>query len=154
MNENLEKVKLLARDLRNGKQFPRGPRQGTLGGYVLAARAVDKCRAVLSGTEGEYPFELPSGPVCPASPKSPTTTFARSWPAAPFDEIATWISKQAKPSNTERIVWNKSPARSAPERSFPELQEYGGLHCPVYSAKPRDLPLVRCLTSKRNDSDL
>jgi hypothetical protein len=23
MNENLEKVKLLARDLRNGKQFPR-----------------------------------------------------------------------------------------------------------------------------------
>ncbi|TLY29238.1 MAG: DUF5069 domain-containing protein, partial [Nitrospirae bacterium] len=46
MKENLEKVKLLARDLRNGKEFPRSPRE-TLGGYVLAARAVDKCRAVL-----------------------------------------------------------------------------------------------------------
>ena len=43
MNENLEKVKLLARDLRDSKQYPRSPRE-TLGGFVLAARAVDKCR--------------------------------------------------------------------------------------------------------------
>ena len=42
--ENLEKVKLLSRDLRDGKEFPRSPRP-TLAGYVLAARAVDKCRA-------------------------------------------------------------------------------------------------------------
>jgi len=45
MNTNLDKVKLLARDLRDGKQFPRSPRT-TLGGYVVAARAVDKCRAL------------------------------------------------------------------------------------------------------------
>src|SRR5438445_10350066 len=56
--ENLEKVKLLARDLRNGKEFPRSPR-ATLGGYVLAARAVDKCRAVLAGMEGEYHSNCP-----------------------------------------------------------------------------------------------
>jgi len=37
---NLEKMKLLSRDLRDGKEYPRSPR-GTLGGYVLAARAVD-----------------------------------------------------------------------------------------------------------------
>jgi len=48
MDKNLEKVKLLARDLRDGKQFPRSPR-ATLAGYVLAPRAVDKCRAVLVG---------------------------------------------------------------------------------------------------------
>ncbi len=41
MKDNLEKVRLLARDLRNGKEFPRSPRE-TLGGYVLAARAVDR----------------------------------------------------------------------------------------------------------------
>ena len=39
MHEELEKVKLLARDLRDGKEFPRSPR-ATLAGYVLAARAV------------------------------------------------------------------------------------------------------------------
>ena len=41
MHEDLERVKLLARDLRDGKEFPRSPR-ATLAGYVLAARAVDK----------------------------------------------------------------------------------------------------------------
>jgi uncharacterized protein DUF5069 len=58
MNKNLEKVKLLAPDLRNGKQFPRSPR-ATLAGYVLAPRAVDKCRAVLVGWEGEYHSNCP-----------------------------------------------------------------------------------------------
>src|SRR2546426_900759 len=58
MKENLEKVKLLARDLRNGKEFPRSPRE-TLGVYVLAARAVEKCRAVLVGWQGEYHSNCP-----------------------------------------------------------------------------------------------
>src|SRR5437879_13510159 len=57
-NENLEKVKLLARDLRDSKEYPRSPRE-TLGGYVLAARAVDKCRAVLAGSQGEYHSNCP-----------------------------------------------------------------------------------------------
>ncbi len=58
MDENLEKVKLLASDLRDSKEFPRSPRQ-TLADYVLAARAVDKCRAVLIGWEGEYHSNCP-----------------------------------------------------------------------------------------------
>jgi len=58
MKENLEKVKLLARDLRDDKEFPRSPRE-TLGGYVLAARAVDKCRAALVGWQGEYHSNCP-----------------------------------------------------------------------------------------------
>lgn len=35
-----DKLRLLARDLT--REFPRSPRE-TLGGYVIAARAVDKC---------------------------------------------------------------------------------------------------------------
>jgi hypothetical protein len=53
MQENLENVKLLARDLRNGKEYPRSSRE-TLADDVLATRAVDKCRAVLVGWQGEY----------------------------------------------------------------------------------------------------
>ena len=56
--ENLEKVKSLARDLRDRKEFPRSPR-ATLAGYVLAARAVDKCRAVLVDWQGEYHSNCP-----------------------------------------------------------------------------------------------
>lgn len=53
MNETL---KSLAPDL--SKEFPRSPRE-TLGGYVIAGRTLDKCRAVLAGTEGEYHFDCP-----------------------------------------------------------------------------------------------
>jgi hypothetical protein len=49
-------VKKLARDLT--KDFPRSP-HAMLGGYVLAQRAVDKCRADLAGTIGEYHADCP-----------------------------------------------------------------------------------------------
>ena len=47
----------LAPDLANGA-YPRSPRT-VLGGYVVAARTLDKCRAVLAGTNGEYHFDCP-----------------------------------------------------------------------------------------------
>ena len=50
---NKEGVQLLARDLR--KTPPRSPRE-TLGGFVIAARMVDKARADLLGIHGEYSF--------------------------------------------------------------------------------------------------
>jgi hypothetical protein len=53
MKENLEKTKLLARDLWNGKEYPRSSRE-TLADHVLATRAVDKCHAVLVGWQDEY----------------------------------------------------------------------------------------------------
>ncbi|MGE9291624.1 MAG: DUF5069 domain-containing protein, partial [Puniceicoccales bacterium] len=40
------------------KEFPRSPR-ATLGGYVVAARTLDKCRALVAGTAGEYHFNCP-----------------------------------------------------------------------------------------------
>ena len=46
-NQNL---KSLAKDL--NKDYPRSPRE-MLAGYVIAARILDKCRAVLAGTAGE-----------------------------------------------------------------------------------------------------
>lgn len=46
----------LAPDL--NKETPRSPR-ATLGGFVVAARTLDKCRAVLAGTAGEYHYDCP-----------------------------------------------------------------------------------------------
>jgi hypothetical protein len=45
-----------APDLR--KQFPRSPAE-LLGGFAMLARAIDKCRAALAGTNGEYHFNCP-----------------------------------------------------------------------------------------------
>ena len=50
---NTDKLKQLARDLR--KTPPRSPRD-TLGGFVMAARMLDKARALLLGINGEYNF--------------------------------------------------------------------------------------------------
>src|SRR5687767_12011390 len=50
---NAEKLKPLARDLR--KTPPRSPRQ-TLGGFVIAARMLDKARADLLAINGEYNY--------------------------------------------------------------------------------------------------
>jgi hypothetical protein len=51
-----DKVKALAPDLT--KTFPASPHR-MVGGYVLAGRCLDKCRADLAGTLGEYHFDCP-----------------------------------------------------------------------------------------------
>ena len=51
-----DNVKKLAPDLTKG--YPSSP-HAMLGGYVLAKRCVDKCRADLAGTIGEYHFDCP-----------------------------------------------------------------------------------------------
>ena len=53
MNEN---VGSLAKDL--AVECPRSPHE-TLGGFVIAARALDKCRADIAGTIGEYHYDCP-----------------------------------------------------------------------------------------------
>jgi hypothetical protein len=107
MKENLEKVKLLARDLRDGKEYPRSPRT-TLGGYVLAARAVDKCRAVLVGWQGEYHSNCPLDQRWLKFAEIDYDAF-RSFVAtgATDDEVAAWIDKHPKKrQRVEIIAWN------------------------------------------------
>ena len=50
---NKDRLQTLARDLR--KTPPHSPRE-TLGGFVIAARMLDKARADLLGINGEYNF--------------------------------------------------------------------------------------------------
>ena len=50
---NKEQLQKLARDLRTTP--PRSPRE-PLGGFVIAARMLDKARADLLGIQGEYNF--------------------------------------------------------------------------------------------------
>src|SRR2546423_7145683 len=107
MNENLEKAKLLARDLRGGKQFPRSPRE-TLAGYVLAARAVDKCRAVLAGTEGEFHSNCPLDQRWLKFAEIDYDAFrAVVATGATDEEIAVWVGLNAKKRpKAEIIAWN------------------------------------------------
>lgn len=125
MKDNLEKIKLLARDLRNGNEFPRSPRE-TLAGYVLAARAVDKCRAVLVGWEGEYHSNCPLDQRWLKFAEIDYGAF-RLFVAtgATDDEIAAWIGEHAKKrSHADVVVWNNRERDLRLSDLSAELQEY------------------------------
>src|SRR5881275_2154507 len=122
---NLDKVKLLAPDLRDGKRYPRSPRT-TLGGYVLAARAVDKCRAVLVGSEGEYHSNCPLDQRWLKFAEIDYDAFRSVVASGATDqEIADWVGKHAKKRpRAEIIAWNNRE-RDLRLSDLPlEIQEY------------------------------
>lgn len=100
-----EKLKTLAKDL--NKDFPRSPRE-TLGGYVIAMRTLDKCRAVLNGTAGEYHFNCPLDRIFFDFSGIDAEEFKAFVATGANDEaVGEWIKSHAK--QTERIdvvKWN------------------------------------------------
>ena len=105
--DNLDRVKFLARDLRRGKKFPRSPRE-TLAGYVLAARALDKCRAALVGWEGEYHSNCPLDQTWLRFAEIDYAEY-RLFVAtgATDEEVAEWIEQRAKKRpRADIVVWN------------------------------------------------
>ena len=108
MAMNLDKVKRYAKDLRT--TYPRSPRE-KLGGYVIAARSVDKCRAFVLGINGEYnywPCSLAGQwfsftGITPEQLKDVVATGATD------EKIAEWIKDASKIKNTDDVlIWNNT----------------------------------------------
>lgn len=106
METTIDRVRLLARDLRTG--FPRSPRDTAVAGYVIAARALDKCRAALAGTNGEYNWDCPLDKrffdfagVDSGEFKAFVATGATD------DDVSAWVKGKAKQQTEEEVViWN------------------------------------------------
>ena len=100
-----EKLKAIALDL--STSFPRSPRT-VFAGYVIAGRMLDKCRAVINGSNHDYHFDcfldnqfLGFAEIDADEIKGFIST------GAPDDEVAEWIRSKAKPrSEFEIIQWN------------------------------------------------
>lgn len=122
-----EKLKTLAPDLT--KEFPRSPRE-TLGGYVLAARMLDKCRATLNGTNGEYHFDCPLDNIFLGFAEinaEELKNFVAT--GATDEEVAEWIRQHAKPREKAEIVqwnndWRYKTINQLPERLQLFLEDY------------------------------
>ena len=133
-----DKLKLLAKDLT--KEFPRSPRE-LLAGYVIAARAVDKCRAVLAGTAGEYHSGCPVDVMFLDFAGIPYEKFREFVATGATDaEIADWIQKTAKPRpRIEIIRWNND-LRAKRLSDLPDgIQEYMEDYIPKFI--PRNRPV-------------
>jgi hypothetical protein len=133
-----EKLKLLAKDLT--KDFPHSPRE-TLGGYVIAARAVDKCRAVLAGTGGEYHSGCPVDDMFLSFAGIPYQKFREFVGTGATDsEIGDWIQKTAKPrSRIEIIRWNNDLRGKRLSELPDNIQEYLEDYVPKFV--PRNRPV-------------
>jgi hypothetical protein len=135
MNTN-EKLKLLALDLTKG--FPRSPRE-ILAGYVVAARALDKCRAVIAGTNGEYHFDCPLDGTFFEFTGIDSGTFKDFIATGATDtEVADWITEHSKiKDETERVVWNNKMRHTRPCDMPPELQVFLEGYIPQFLRKNR-----------------
>ena len=118
-----KQIELLAMDLT--REFPRSPRE-TLAGYVIAARAVDKCRADLAGTIGEYHTGCPVDLIFLDFAEIPYAKFREFVATGATDAvIAEWIAKTAKPRpRIEIIRWNNELRGKRMSELHDGLQEY------------------------------
>ena len=134
---NKEKLQSLAKDLT--KEPPRSPRT-RLGGFVILARCLDKCRSFLLGINGEYNFwpcslcsqlEEFSG-VDHEDFKDFVTTGVTD------EEVADWFRKKSKvQSEIEIIRWDNKMRDMRISEMDDEAQEYLESYIPKYVPKHR-----------------
>lgn len=87
--------------------FPRSMRV-TVDGYVHLARMIDKCRAVLAGTEGEYIYPCPMDDRLMEFAGITAEQFTAAVRDNPTDSgVIQWFNRMAKPhSQAELEEWN------------------------------------------------
>ncbi len=117
-------MEIIAPDLT--KTFPRSPRDTSIAGYVVAARAVDKCRAVIAGTAGEYHSGCPLDEVWLDFAGIKYKAFKKFIATGADDAaVSEWVSKKAKQDErSEIIAWNNKMRDKQISRMSPKLQEF------------------------------
>jgi Domain of unknown function (DUF5069) len=98
-------LKFLTLDLTTS--FPRSPRE-MLAGYVIAARTLDKCRAVIAGTAGEYHFDCPLDNHFLNFTGITAAAFREFVATGATDaDVAAWITARSKVTDRAELVqWN------------------------------------------------
>ena len=93
-------------------------------GYVHLARMLDKCRAVLAGTEGEYIYPCPMDERLMKFAGITDKEFTATVKANPTDKgVAQWFTKASTPhQQTELNEWNEMMLTRGP--SSPDKQKY------------------------------
>lgn len=98
-------IKELAKDL--NKDAPRSPRE-RIGGFIITGRALDKCRAEIAGTAGEYHFNCPLDNIFFTFTGITADDFKTAVATGKSDEeMGEWIKANAQVKDNKDIVaWN------------------------------------------------
>ena len=121
---NKEKLVFLAKDLRN--EYPCSPRV-MLGGFVILARCLEKCRSFLVGLNGEYNY-------WPCTLCAELEAFTgidheefKNFVAtgASDKEIAEWVNTKSKEKEKIEIIrWNNKMRDMRPSEMSDQAQEF------------------------------
>jgi len=87
------------------KEFPRSPRE-KLGKFIIAGRTLDKCRATINGTAGEYHFNCPLDETFFEFANIDAEEFKEKAKTANDEEMAKFINEKTNKSDDEIIQWN------------------------------------------------
>jgi uncharacterized protein DUF5069 len=107
---------IITRDLTT--QAPHSPRE-RLAGFVIAHRAVDKCRASLAGTLGEYVYDCPLDQLLFDFKGITSQQFETAVQASTnYEEVGTWLQTNgAEKTPAEIEAWSDETEHSSPMRN-------------------------------------
>ena len=131
---------------------PRGPRE-RINGYVLMARMIDKGRATLSGTNGEYHFNCPLDNML-FSFKGINGEDVRKVLAsgANDQEIAAWIESHGQKKTREEVeAWGRETERVS-FYHVPEKREWFSEECRRLGLDPAKTTLFEYLEADDRES--
>ncbi len=106
------------------KQAPHSPRE-RLGGFVIARRTVDKCRASLAGTLGEYHYDCPLDNVLFSFKGITGEQFKAAVQASTnYEEVGAWLQANGTPKTPAEIKTWSDAVESSSMMKNPEKRAY------------------------------
>jgi len=125
---------IIDRDL--SKQAPHSPRE-RIGGFAIACRAVDKCRASLAGTPGEYHYDCPLDKQLFSFKGVSSDQFQAAVKVARnYDEVGTWLLTNGKAKTPPEIEdWSDDMEGESPLKD-PEKRDHFIENCRQLGLKP------------------
>jgi hypothetical protein len=118
------------------EQAPHIPRE-RIGGFAIACRAVDKCRASLAGTLGEYHYDCPldnqlfSFKGITSDPFTAAVKVAKN-----YDEVGTWLLANSTAKTAPEIEdWSNDQEIGSPMKN-PEKRDYFIESCHLLGLSP------------------
>lgn len=105
------------------QEAPHSPRE-RFGGFAILARTVDKCRASIAGTLGEYHFDCPLDNQLFSFKGINGGEFkAVVAPAKNYEDVATWLLGHGTPKTLLEIRAWSDKIEAAKLKDIPTIQE-------------------------------
>ena len=126
---------IIAKDL--SKVAPHSPR-ARVAGFVIVSRAVDKCRASMAGTPGEYLYDCPLDNLLFDFKGITGQEFKTAvQDSMYYEEVGAWLHANGTPKTAVEInSWSDETEAASPMRN-PERRSYFIQSCSVLGLNPQ-----------------